>query len=157
MLVAGQYEGIISWVKEKLHIGKAKSVKKEIEKVKELPKIKTPEFARLLKRGVSGDDVRNLQKALIILGYLPKGSDDGIFGSQTERAVKRFQANVGIRVDGIVGPQTYKALRNELTKLSAKETGISVKDIKTTRNIISALAVLGLTLSIAGLFIGSKH
>ena len=35
---------------------------------------------------------------------------DGVFGPQTERAVRRFQRSKGLLVDGIVGPQTRAAL-----------------------------------------------
>ena len=35
---------------------------------------------------------------------------DGVFGAQTEQAVKRFQKRKGLTVDGVVGPQTRDAL-----------------------------------------------
>ena len=51
----------------------------------------------------SKDDVRALQQALGVPA-------DGVFGPQTERAVKRYQRQHGLTVDGIVGPQTRQAL-----------------------------------------------
>jgi resuscitation-promoting factor RpfB len=57
----------------------------------------------VLKRGDRGASVRKLQSALGITA-------DGVFGSQTERAVKRFQKRKGLTVDGVVGPQTRDAL-----------------------------------------------
>jgi len=58
-----------------------------------------------------GADVRALQGALNALGFAA-GTLDGIFGSFTERAVREFQANVGLPSDGIVGPDTVRALGN---------------------------------------------
>ncbi|MBA8824342.1 peptidoglycan hydrolase-like protein with peptidoglycan-binding domain [Saccharopolyspora lacisalsi] len=37
---------------------------------------------------------------------------DGIYGSGTETGVKHFQANAGLAVDGILGPDTWDALHN---------------------------------------------
>jgi peptidoglycan hydrolase-like protein with peptidoglycan-binding domain len=59
-----------------------------------------------LKKGSQGQPVKDLQAALTTLGYAP-GAPDGIFGAQTETAVKAFQADVGIGVDGIVGEVTW--------------------------------------------------
>lgn len=56
-----------------------------------------------------GEDVLAVQIALNALGFA-SGAADGIFGAFTERAVRDFQANVAIGVDGIVGPDTVRAL-----------------------------------------------
>jgi peptidoglycan hydrolase-like protein with peptidoglycan-binding domain len=56
-----------------------------------------------------GEDVRVLQSALSALGFAT-GEVDGIFGSFTERAVHDFQSNMAIAADGIVGPETVRAL-----------------------------------------------
>lgn len=65
----------------------------------------------IVKRGDSGSTVKDLQRVLRKYGYrLGKSGVDGIFGSNTERAVKDFQRDEGIGVDGIVGPVTEKAL-----------------------------------------------
>lgn len=56
-----------------------------------------------------GADVRMLQGALNVLGFT-SGEPDGIFGAFTERAVGEFQANVGLPVDGIAGPETIRAI-----------------------------------------------
>jgi peptidoglycan hydrolase-like protein with peptidoglycan-binding domain len=60
-----------------------------------------------LKSGSTGEAVRELQTALQETGNDP-GPIDGVFGSQTEAAVKAFQAERGITVDGIVGPITWR-------------------------------------------------
>jgi lysozyme family protein len=56
-----------------------------------------------------GQDVRTLQSALCTLGFAA-GDVDGIFGAFTERAVHDFQSNTAIAADGIVGPDTVRAL-----------------------------------------------
>ena len=61
-----------------------------------------------------GTQVKTVQRLLNAMGY--KGSDgksltvDGIFGSNTEYAVKRFQSANGLTADGIVGPATWRKL-----------------------------------------------
>ncbi len=66
---------------------------------------------RLLRAGVSGQDVKTLQ--LMLNRVFPLYSHlvvDGVFGPLTEAVVKEFQMRAHIAVDGIVGPQTRKAL-----------------------------------------------
>ena len=65
--------------------------------------------ASSLKHGSTGDDVRKMQQRLKELGYL-KGSADGDFGDATETAVKNFQANNGLTVDGKAGTNTLSKL-----------------------------------------------
>lgn len=62
----------------------------------------------LLRRGMRGDGVRNLQIGLNGHGFSLR--IDGVFGPQTEDAVRRFQDRWGLLVDGIVGPATMAAL-----------------------------------------------
>jgi 3D (Asp-Asp-Asp) domain-containing protein len=63
--------------------------------------------------GSRGEAVVQVQKALNNNGYWC-GNVDGIFGAKTYSGVISFQKNVGIKVDGIVGPQTrlYLGLSN---------------------------------------------
>src|SRR5205823_6241119 len=56
-----------------------------------------------------GDDVAMLQQRLLDMGFDP-GRCDGIFGRQTEAALREFQRNVGLTPDGTVGPSTLKSL-----------------------------------------------
>jgi hypothetical protein len=62
-----------------------------------------------IKKGNKGDDVKVIQSKLKELGFL-SGSVDGIFGSNTEKAVKAFQKSAGLKDDGIVGAKTIAAL-----------------------------------------------
>ena len=57
-----------------------------------------------------GDDVASLQQYLSALGFDP-GRVDGIFGDQTAYALREFQRNVGLPVDGICGAETLLSLR----------------------------------------------
>lgn len=62
-----------------------------------------------LRAGLSGTSVRALQTRLQQLGFNPGGLD-GAFGPNTEAAVRRFQAAHHLQNDGVVGPQTWRAL-----------------------------------------------
>ena len=63
-------------------------------------------------RGDDGQEVVAIQKRLVELSY-SINNIDGDFGPETERAVKNFQADKGLEVDGIVGSATYRALMNK--------------------------------------------
>lgn len=65
--------------------------------------------ADLYKKGSSGSTVTEIQKRLKNWGYY-SGAVDGVFGSQTEKAVRYFQQKNGLTVDGQVGNQTLAAL-----------------------------------------------
>ena len=63
----------------------------------------------IIKRGQTNDKVKGIQEQLKQL-TLYAGAIDGMFGPNTERAVKAFQTSRSLLVDGIVGPQTNAAL-----------------------------------------------
>ena len=68
-------------------------------------------WSRVLKRGMSGSDVTQLQ--IRLAGWVTQGENlaiDGIFGPATEAALKRFQSAYGLTVDGIAGSQTYSKI-----------------------------------------------
>ena len=68
-------------------------------------------FLRSLSRGMSGDDVRDLQELLAEdRDVYPEGLITGFFGSLTEKALKKFQGKHGIETVGIFGPQTRARL-----------------------------------------------
>ena len=72
---------------------------------------------RLLKHGSVGADVKQLQLYLIQLGYdLGKWGADGEYGDATELAVKRFQKDEGLEVDGKYGPKSHEAMLKALEK-----------------------------------------
>ncbi len=72
--------------------------------------------AEVLKRGSRGPVVVQLQEKLGIPA-------DGVFGSQTARAVRRYQADKGLVVDGVVGPQTAGALGISLAEVHSASGG----------------------------------
>lgn len=67
-----------------------------------------------VRKGDSGNAVKILQLVLVAYEYnIGKYGADGDFGSDTESAVRQFQKNSGISVDGIVGKDTWKKLLSE--------------------------------------------
>ena len=94
-----------------------------------------PEPDNALKVGDTGDAVKELQEDLLSLGYaLPKYGADGDFGSETEKAVKRFQSDFNLAVTGVADAETMAAIESaieamkepEPPKLSVEVTGGSV-------------------------------
>lgn len=73
-------------------------------------------FSKVVRRGDRGTDVRSIQYYLAFLGFfndnLPEIKVDGIFGSATENAVRTFQSQYGLTVDGIVGRNTWYRLQD---------------------------------------------
>lgn len=91
-------------------------VQTETEPV-EKPEDKVPENkevvlkVRQLRKGMSGGDVKTLQRLLFADGYsVGKCGDDGDFGEDTEKAVLKYQHDHGLDQDGIAGVNTLTAL-----------------------------------------------
>ncbi|QGG49311.1 peptidoglycan-binding domain-containing protein [Heliorestis convoluta] len=72
---------------------------------------------RLLRHGVTGQDVQLLQSRLRDMGFLHV-NPTGFFGTLTHDAVIAFQRFRGLQVDGIVGNQTLQALRPQMVQWS---------------------------------------
>ena len=64
---------------------------------------------RLYRFGDEGEPVRDIQGRLVALGFTP-ADDGGSFGEHTKAAVLAFQGQRGLAADGIVGPDTWRAL-----------------------------------------------
>lgn len=77
--------------------------------------------SRTLRNGMSGGDVRELQEALIQLGYScgPDGAD-GDFGGNTEKALRQFQKAHNLSVDGQYGSKSHAAM---LQAIAGLDTG----------------------------------
>lgn len=82
------------------------------------------EVEALSKYGSRGTEVRTIQEKLKRWGYY-SGSVDGIYGSQTVSAVKKFQKKNGLTVDGIAGTQTLKAMGITSSSLSSSSSNNS--------------------------------
>ena len=68
-------------------------------------------YKQKLSKGLNGVDVGIVQYKLKMLGY-DVGNADMVFGGKTELAVRKFQANNGLGVDGVVGEKTWNKLFN---------------------------------------------
>ena len=68
----------------------------------------SPSVMPVIKKGSKGDWVVIAQGRLVVAGY--KIEVDGVFGPKTEEAVKKFQADHHLTVDGIIGKNTWSAL-----------------------------------------------
>ena len=89
----------------------------------------------LSKMGSRGDEVVQIQQKLKDMGYY-QGTVDGMYGYQTMNAVKEFQSDNSLSVDGIAGTQTLQALG--ITENSGTSVGSS--DYNLLARVISAEA-----------------
>ena len=84
------------------------------------------------RRGSTGSEVRQIQEKLKRWGYYT-GSIDGIYGSQTEEAVRKFQKANGLTVDGIAGTQTLNAMG---IMSSSSSSGSSSNDLNLLSKVV---------------------
>ena len=83
--------------------------------------------ATTLHNGSQGEEVRELQQALIDLGFL-KGTADGVFGNNTENAVRAFQKKFKLDVDGLASAWMQATLFSDAALTYAEAQGrITVK------------------------------
>ncbi len=77
-----------------------------------------------LYNGCKGDEVKKMQQALIDLGYLG-GYADGIFGLNTENAVRKFQSKNNLNADGLAGKKTLALIYSAAGKSSSGSSSSS--------------------------------
>ena len=87
------------------------------------------------KRGSTGSVVTQIQTLLKNQGYY-FGSVDGIYGSRTETAIKKFQSRWGLNVDGKCGTQTLNAMGINVSSTQGSTSG----DVAILARLISAEA-----------------
>ena len=87
----------------------------------------------LSKYGSRGQEVRTIQDKLKRWGYY-KGNVDGIYGSQTLEAVKYFQRKNGLKVDGIAGKDTLKAMG--ITSSSSSSSSSNTSNVNLLARLI---------------------
>lgn len=63
-------------------------------------------------QGESGPEVAAIQEKLLMEGY-DIGIPDGVYGERTVDAIKKYQASMGLEVDGIIGDSTYMKLHGK--------------------------------------------
>lgn len=77
----------------------------------------------VIRKGTRGNYVCIAQDDLNTLGYRTGGLD-GVFGVQTEDAVRRYQASRGLSIDGIIGCNTWRALQENVVGSGKTSTTI---------------------------------
>jgi peptidoglycan hydrolase-like protein with peptidoglycan-binding domain len=91
-----------------------------------------------------GPDVRDVQQALLALGYeLPKHGADGIRGRETVAAVSKFQSDNQLTVDGDPGPETVGKLNELITKKNIKIKKSTPADVKVRPTRTSTAGTVG--------------
>src|SRR5674536_76650 len=96
-----------------------------------------------LKNGSKGREVVDVQTRLLRLGYeLGLTGVDGVFGPETERAVRLFQQKRERDQDGIIGPDTWREMVDASYKLGDRQLylmepplrGDDVRELQATLN-----------------------
>lgn len=100
--------------------------------------IKEYESSQVLSRlGSRGEEVRKIQQKLKNWGYY-SGGVDGIYGTQTQNAVKSFQRKNGLTADGIAGKTTLNAMG--ISSGSSSSGKFTSNDIYLLAKVIAAEA-----------------
>lgn len=89
--------------------------------------------------GSSGEEVKQIQKKLKEWGYYD-GGVDGIYGTKTFNAVKKFQRKNGLAVDGIAGEKTLSALGINTSSNSGSGNNVNNTDLNLLSKLVHAEA-----------------
>ena len=95
--------------------------------------LKNNKVEALSKYGSRGDEVIQIQTKLKRWGYY-NGNIDGIYGSQTQEAVRYFQRKNGLTVDGIAGPKTLVAMG--ITSSSSSSSSSNTSNVNLLARLI---------------------
>ena len=97
--------------------------------------LKNNKVEALSKYGSRGDEVTQIQTKLKRWGYY-NGNIDGIYGSQTQEAVKYFQRKNCLTVDGIAGPATLKAMGIYSSSSSGSSSSTNSNDLNLLARVV---------------------
>ena len=100
--------------------------------------LRNNEILALSKYGSRGEEVKTIQTKLKRWGYY-SGNVDGIYGSQTLAAVKKFQQKNGLTVDGIAGKKTLEAMGIFNSSSSSSSSNSSSSVNSSDLNLLSRL------------------
>lgn len=106
----GYERGIASNHGDPEHLWRGLGLGYTMDTFREDVKAKMMDNVNALRPGDKGENVRQMQRILRLLGHYD-GELDGSYGPQTTEAVKAFQKAVGLEPDGVAGPKTLEALR----------------------------------------------
>ena len=120
---AGAADALTMWTKFKGKVLAGLVRRRKEERALFLTPVTQPQTASpdLLRKGDKGDDVKLLQHRLNLLGW--QLTEDGIWGVQTDSAVRGYQYRAGLTVDGIVGAKTRAAFIRDAILARAAEIG----------------------------------
>ena len=120
---AGAADALTMWTKFRRKVLAGLVRRRKEERALFLTPVTQPQTGNtdLLRKGDRGDDVKLLQHRLNLLGW--QLTEDGIWGLQTDSAVRGYQYKVGLTVDGIVGAKTRAALIRDAILARAAEIG----------------------------------
>ena len=105
--------------------------------------------------GSEGEEVRQLQQALIDLNYLD-GKADGVYGAKTEDAVRHFQSIYGLTVYGLAGEKTQSKLYSVANKKNTQKATTTTTTTTATTTTTPTVATVDLThASTNGVFKGN--
>jgi len=105
----------------------------------------------VLRRGSTGPDVTTLQYLLRGAGHGSLAAD-GVFGTATETAVRAFQQQVSLHVDGVVGEQTWTKLTDGVTVQSTVRLGSTGEFVKGAQNELLKHFYFGDSSAVDGIF-----
>ena len=115
----------------------------------------SPDQPSMVRLGDTGDLVKNVQQSLKERGF--NLEDDGVFGPETDRAVRAFQRANGLVSDGIVGEKTIAAFSGEVDKkLTVNDKDIEWAAHTLQCDVAAILAVSEVESSGSGFFSNGK-
>lgn len=100
--------------------------------------VRNAQVEALSKYGSRGEEVKQIQTKLKRWGYY-SGNVDGIYGSATLAAVKKFQKKNGLTVDGIAGKKTLEAMgifNSSSSSSSSNSSNVSSSNLKLLSRVV---------------------